>query len=205
VAVAIVLTVAMPVYSVDLKTIEATVLPEYFTATMQMVVHRPSGPVKYVFRIYVNRDRALIRFLRPRKRLRILKIKDTYYLYFPNIGKTMVVSGRTIFANSDFKYSDIMDYRLSAYYTVVSHSGRSLLLKGNDDAPYRMVRLHLNDKMEIDTIEYLTEKGRLLKSLRIIKRNETLHYTEEFEMKLAFTGDYRTTVRITQFTAERVH
>lgn len=196
------LLVSLNVYGISLEDIELSVFPKYFKSHTSLDVIRGGKIKHYEMSVIVYYDRSLISFIKPQDRLKILKNKTKYWMYFSNTKRVVATSGNSMFSNSDFAYDDILSYSLSEYYEVEDKKNGFFLLRASSDkSPYHFVRMFLNDKNEIDKLEFLTKNKKVIKVMEILERKNG--YASKISMKKAFTDDFKSVLYIESLTKEK--
>ena len=190
------------VYGVCLGDVESSIFPAYFKSNVSLDVVRGGALKHYEMSINVYNERSFISFIKPQDRLKILKNKTKYWMYFSNTKRIVATSGNSMFSNSDFAYGDILNYSLSKYYEVQDDKNGFLLLKASSEkSPYHFVRMFLNDKDEIDKLEFLTKNKKAIKVMEILQRKNG--YASKILMKKAFTDDFKSILYIHSLKKEK--
>ncbi len=174
-----------------------------FTALVEMKVIRPNKVSEYIYKVYVNEDRTLVKFLKPSKRLYVLKIKDKYWLYFTNTKRLIVTSGEVAIGESDFKYSDIMDVELFKNYIVKEKGGNYVLLERKTKKLYPFIKIKYDNQGRVQKVEFLSSKMKTIKEMTVLKRDKKGNVTEVL-MKLGFTEDYKTYLKVLKYRKEEI-
>ena len=174
-----------------------------FTALIEMEVLRPNKVLKYLYKVYVNEDRTLVRFIKPSKRLYVLKVKTKYWLYFPNTKRLIVTSGEAAMGESDFKYSDIMDIELFNNYEVKEKGKNYTLLKRKSKKHYPFIKIIYDSRGTVQKIEFLSAELKVIKEMIVLERDENGN-VKKVLMKLGFTEDYKTYLEVLKYEKEEV-
>lgn len=173
-----------------------------FKALITMKVINGNKIRIYKLDLIVNKDKALIKFIKPKKRLRILKTGSKYWLYFTNSGKLVLTSGSSLLLNSHFKFSDIMDPYLYRNYALVQCKENECLYKRISRKYYPFIKVLFNRNGKVEKVIYMSEKRKPIKVMEL-KRDER-GSLKEIEMKLAFTEDSKTVMKIHNYSREEV-
>lgn len=189
-------------YSASLKELELSIFPPYYKANMKLDVIRGDELKNYEMDISVHYDKSLISFIKPQSRLKILKNKEKYWMYFTNFKRIVASSGNSMFSNSDFAYSDIT-VSLSNNYVIKYEDSNSFLLKAsNKKSPYHFARIFLNDKKQIAKLEFLSKDKTTIKIMEILERKNG--YASKILMKKAFTNDFKSVLYINSLRKEKI-
>lgn len=196
------LIIGINVYGVSLEDVETSILPAYFKSNVSLDVIRGGVLKHYEMNINVYNDKSFISFIKPQDRLKILKNKSKYWMYFTNTRRVVATSGNSMFSNSDFAYNDILNYSLSQYYKIEDEKNAFFLLKASrDKSPYHFVRMFLNDKNKIDKLEFLTKNKKVIKIMEILQRKNG--YASKISMKKEFTDDFKSVLYINSLKKEK--
>lgn len=189
-------------YGISLKDLESSIFPAYYKANLSLDVMSFNKIKHYEMDINAHNDKSLISFIKPQDRLKILKNKDKYWMYFTDSKRIVATSGHSMFSNSDFAYNDILGYSLSENYIVEDKKDDYFLLKASKKkSPYYFVRMFLNDKNQINKLEFLSPDKKTIKVMEILQRNN--NYASKILMKKAFTNDLKSILQINFLTKEK--
>jgi hypothetical protein len=196
------LSLSINIHAISLESVESSIFPKYFKSNIYLDVMR-SGELKhYEMDINVYYEKSLISFNKPQDRLKILKNKTKYWMYFTNSKRIVATSGHSIFSNSDFAYNDILDYSLSKYYKIENKKNDFFLLKASSKkSPYYFVRMFLDDKNKINKLEFLAKNKEIIKVMYILQRQNG--YASKILMKKEFTSDFQSILYINFLQKEK--
>jgi outer membrane lipoprotein-sorting protein len=173
------LLAALPAFAVDgtalLQQVDRKLEPESYEMVRKLVNIEPDGARKeYVlYSVKKGRDRIAALFLDPasERDRATLRLGDNMWLYIPNVGKPVRISGLQSVIGGIFNNADILGLEFSVEYAVenvVEEAGTYVLsLKARTgDVAYDRLRMVVDRKTTLPTvIECHAASGLLIKTL----------------------------------------